>query len=118
MSSSLNSAGIQRVTDRDTNLYYYIPIGPFGITPLYADSTTERPITQVGLFQAFRFANWMANGQPKGVQDNTTTENGTYDIAYLKPGNVKRNTINPNTCLLYTSPSPRDGLLSRMPSSA
>ena len=26
--------------------------------------------------------------------------------------------IGPNTCLLYTSPSPRDGLLSRMPSSA
>ena len=26
--------------------------------------------------------------------------------------------LNPNTCLLYTSPSPRDGLLSRMPSSA
>ena len=25
---------------------------------------------------------------------------------------------NPITCLLYTSPSPRDGLLSRMPSSA
>ena len=24
----------------------------------------------------------------------------------------------PPTCLLYTSPSPRDGLLSRMPSSA
>ena len=24
----------------------------------------------------------------------------------------------PNRCLLYTSPSPRDGLLSRMPSSA
>ena len=27
-------------------------------------------------------------------------------------------TIDPFTCLLYTSPSPRDGLLSRMPSSA
>ena len=27
-------------------------------------------------------------------------------------------TIGVNTCLLYTSPSPRDGLLSRMPSSA
>ena len=25
---------------------------------------------------------------------------------------------NPTACLLYTSPSPRDGLLSRMPSSA
>ena len=27
-------------------------------------------------------------------------------------------TGNPTRCLLYTSPSPRDGLLSRMPSSA
>ena len=26
--------------------------------------------------------------------------------------------MNDNICLLYTSPSPRDGLLSRMPSSA
>ena len=26
--------------------------------------------------------------------------------------------LTPHTCLLYTSPSPRDGLLSRMPSSA
>ena len=26
--------------------------------------------------------------------------------------------LDPETCLLYTSPSPRDGLLSRMPSSA
>ena len=29
---------------------------------------------------------------------------------------IKENII--STCLLYTSPSPRDGLLSRMPSSA
>ena len=29
-----------------------------------------------------------------------------------------KSAIPPNTCLLYTSPSPRDGLLSRMPSSA
>ena len=29
-----------------------------------------------------------------------------------------KTTTTPNTCLLYTSPSPRDGLLSRMPSSA
>ena len=36
-----------------------------------------------------------------------TTENPTYkEVVYGK------------TCLLYTSPSPRDGLLSRMPSSA
>ena len=34
---------------------------------------------------------------------------GAADRAFLPP---------PQTCLLYTSPSPRDGLLSRMPSSA
>src|SRR5664279_2575658 len=31
---------------------------------------------------------------------------------------IKCATITPDDCLLYTSPSPRDGLLSRMPSSA
>ena len=31
---------------------------------------------------------------------------------------VKRLEARPTACLLYTSPSPRDGLLSRMPSSA
>ena len=39
------------------------------------------------------------------------------------PGTTKGNVVgyiglSPNSCLLYTSPSPRDGLLSRMPSSA
>ena len=32
--------------------------------------------------------------------------------------NVKNNYMHVGVCLLYTSPSPRDGLLSRMPSSA
>ena len=31
---------------------------------------------------------------------------------------INRSSISYDTCLLYTSPSPRDGLLSRMPSSA
>ena len=31
---------------------------------------------------------------------------------------VRMNTAHASRCLLYTSPSPRDGLLSRMPSSA
>ena len=34
------------------------------------------------------------------------------------PVNVQFNTPQVQACLLYTSPSPRDGLLSRMPSSA
>ena len=31
---------------------------------------------------------------------------------------ISQNSLALTTCLLYTSPSPRDGLLSRMPSSA
>ena len=34
------------------------------------------------------------------------------------PTNAKASCHYPNSCLLYTSPSPRDGLLSRMPSCA
>ena len=41
--------------------------------------------------------------------------NGLYQ---LLSGNRKNSRMDIETCLLYTSPSPRDGLLSRMPSSA
>ena len=46
------------------------------------------------------------------------------EIGYLHRGdekiaeNMTYTQFIPYTCLLYTSPSPRDGLLSRMPSSA
>ena len=36
----------------------------------------------------------------------------------IPTGNPKRPNVESENCLLYTSPSPRDGLLSRMPSSA
>ena len=43
-------------------------------------------------------------------------------IKYMYPledqGNKRTTTAQAECCLLYTSPSPRDGLLSRMPSSA
>ena len=39
-------------------------------------------------------------------------------LIYLHWQNLLRHNENPISCLLYTSPSPRDGLLSRMPSSA
>ena len=41
-------------------------------------------------------------------------DNELDDYIRNEDGTVKRH----QTCLLYTSPSPRDGLLSRMPSSA
>ena len=49
-----------------------------------------------------------ANNSTSSNRNNSTTSNNTTSN--------KNNTS--NTCLLYTSPSPRDGLLSRMPSSA
>ena len=45
---------------------------------------------------------------------------GRVDLAKYPAGcaTVENMVIYPHGCLLYTSPSPRDGLLSRMPSSA
>ena len=54
-----------------------------------------------------------------------TYEKGKFDIAGFAVGVVSKNKIlnknrikNNNLCLLYTSPSPRDRIASRMPSSA
>ena len=43
---------------------------------------------------------------------------GTQACRVLKAEGIRVILVNSNPCLLYTSPSPRDGLLSRMPSSA
>ena len=51
-----------------------------------------------------------------GTPENTETKSIRI---YLKEFLSDRRVIDvPKICLLYTSPSPRDGLLSRMPSSA
>jgi len=38
----------------------------------------NRPVTDVSWLDAARFCNWLHNGQPTGVQDLTTTEDGSY----------------------------------------
>ena len=40
----------------------------------------NRPVTYVSYWSACRFANWMHNGQPTGVQTMSTTENGAYSL--------------------------------------
>ena len=59
-------------------------------------------------------------GPPKGMQ---TPNTGTHDAALAKKaqearGSSKVDEVLAATCLLYTSPSPRDQRGSRMPSSA
>ena len=50
----------------------------------------------------------------KGMDALAQSNSAQWEVPYLPidPKDLGR------TCLLYTSPSPRDGLLSRMPSSA
>ena len=61
------------------------------------------------------------------LKDNQELEDigDQFDISQEKIREVERKALtklrhqrSQNSCLLYTSPSPRDGLLSRMPSSA
>ncbi len=41
-------------------------------------STADRPVSYIDLGDAMRFANWMSNGQPTGLQGLSTTEDGSY----------------------------------------
>ena len=49
-------------------------------------------------------------GGAGGNAINEMIDNGLQGVEFVA--------VNTDACLLYTSPSPRDGLLSRMPSSA
>ena len=48
----------------------------YSVAADYAD----RPVNYVGWVDAARFTNWLYNGQPTGIQDISTTENGSYYI--------------------------------------
>ncbi len=96
MATDLNSAGISRANA--PGLYSYSVITASGSSPYGGVSNANRPIAYVSWFDAARFANWMANGQPTGAQSNTTTERGAYNLNGLTSGSaVARNAINPNT---------------------
>jgi sulfatase modifying factor 1 len=40
----------------------------------------NHPVNYVSFWDAARFANWMHNGQPVGLQNNSTTEDGAYTL--------------------------------------
>lgn len=101
MTGDKTSAGIDR--SGTAGSFTYTVTGPAGITPAGATSPANRPITYVNWFDAARFANWMANGQPTGPQTAATTENGAYDLTAVTAGTLPvRNAINPNTAAAPT----------------
>ena len=57
------------------------------------------------------------NSNSKELISNTEAMNNIPSFDYLLIG-YRSGKNDSSVCLLYTSPSPRDGLLSRMPSSA
>lgn len=90
MGTDSNSAGITR--DGSSGSYTYAVKG-----------SGARPVTYVSWFDAARFANWVANGQPTGAQQNSTTENGAYSLLGAISGvEFTKNAINPNTGTMTT----------------
>jgi len=56
--------------------------GSIGIyTYSVAPDWASRPVNYVSWYDCLRFCNWLHNGQPIGVQDATTTEDGAYDMS-------------------------------------
>lgn len=89
MTNLINVAGIRRTGAQGS--YSYSVMDNDG-------SSADRPITSITWFNAARFANWMSNGQPTGLQISTTTENGVYNLnGAISGASIAKNTTNPNT---------------------
>ena len=67
-----------------TNYWFGCNILRSGISGAYtysvASDWANRPVNYVSYWDSCRFANWMHNGQPTGLQTVLTTEDGAYSI--------------------------------------
>lgn len=52
--------------------------GDFSYSPTLG--LAKWPVTYVSFWEALRYANWLHNGKPSGLQDETTTEDGAYTL--------------------------------------
>ena len=73
--------------------------------------------TPVGINTAISFSGTSAPSVAIPQQTSYLRVTAHTNTCHVKVNNSDATPV-ANTCLLYTSPSPRDGLLSRMPSSA
>ena len=93
-------------------------------TPTLALSNSSSATYQSGTGSSslvFRYT--VSEGQNDSNDLSVSSYSGTIsdaagNLAAAASGDLGAVIVDANTCLLYTSPSPRDGLLSRMPSSA
>ena len=81
------------------------------------DGLTDGPITSsvITLMPGTEPTNEPGEGGDKGAADDDNGDN-TIDFGLVSLGSIGSTVF--SDCLLYTSPSPRDATLSRMPSSA
>ena len=96
-------------------------------TTINESKKTEKGV-QVGIYSVEKTPDTSFNILDSRTNDTLFEDLRAYETAYVivhhlnegKKINSQEITkiISTNACLLYTSPSPRDGLLSRMPSSA
>ena len=80
---------LNAVADADTHTLYNTDMGSgfggitrAGSSGSYSYSAIagreDMPVNWLTFYDALRFVNWLQNGQPTGVQDDTTTEDGAY----------------------------------------
>ena len=49
----------------------------------------DKPVNFVSFNDAMRFANWLHNGQPTGIQNAASTETGAYTITGALPAETR-----------------------------
>jgi len=81
-------------------------ITQFGTSPNFGYAAKaamrDKPANYVDFWDACRFCNWLHNGMPSGIQDNTTTEGGAYTLTVTTPVN---NSVNRNPGATFFLPT-------------
>ncbi len=78
------------------SLYDIVSVITIGTTYSVKPGFEFKPVSHLNWYNAARYANWLSNGKPTGVQSSTTTENGAYQLTG-NTGSPVLNTTNPNT---------------------
>jgi len=87
-----DSYGLYNSTETGYGIERFGMLGNYHYGPKGGDlGWLNKPVNYVSWYDSIRFANWLHNGQPTGLQDASTTEDGAYDLslgadAVRKPG--------------------------------